>query len=107
MSDDGGKVINLFADGDDGGEALHKWWKRLRPYLDEQQLVERARRVSPPAPPWPGKDNPMLAYVIERAKEIADSDGDADAFLWLGTHAWFEGGLDERLRTWRKLMDAT
>lgn len=103
MSDDDGRIIELFPGGDDGGEAMGKWRHRLLPYLDERVLLEPARQAPQPEPPWPAEDNPMLGYLIDRAGEIAAAEGEAAAYVWLGVHAWFEGGLDERFRTIRHM----
>jgi hypothetical protein len=48
--------------------------------------------------------NPMLGYLVERAREVATNDGETAVYVWLGVHAWFEGGLDERFRTIQRMM---
>ncbi|WP_040693809.1 hypothetical protein [Nocardia vinacea] len=42
--------------------------------------------------PYPDADNPMLEYLIRKAKELEDDEGEAP-YLWLAVHAWYEGAL--------------
>jgi hypothetical protein len=44
------------------------------------------------------EDNPMLAYLRERSREIASEDGLETALAWITRHAWFEGAISERAR---------
>jgi hypothetical protein len=100
MSDDRGdrsNVIRLFGDGNDG-EAIKRWADRLDVYLDDRALVEHVREQKMPEPPWPGTENPMAAYLVDRGREILQSEGADAALIWLAVHAWFEGAVDERYR---------
>jgi hypothetical protein len=92
--------------GDDVSEsvALEKWHE-IYAYLVEQALVAAFRGSEQPSAPWPAKGNPMLGYIIDRAREIVDADGVDAALVWLGVHAWFEGGVADRARSVRWLID--
>ena len=59
------------------------------------------RARNQPEPPWPEADDPMLAYLVGRAKELVDAEGVDAALVWLAAHAWFEASIDERARTIR------
>lgn len=104
MDDDDGKVIPLFPD-DDGGATLAKWAERLAPYLDERVAIGAARHREMPARPWPDRDNPMLGYLINRAREYLDVSGIDETLVWLAVHAWFEGALDEQHQHLRNLTE--
>ena len=43
--------------------------------------------------PWPDANTPMLAYLVQRSEEMAESDGRPAAVVWLAVNAWFEGAL--------------
>jgi hypothetical protein len=92
---------------DDGGDsaALARWKDRLSRYVDSQGGLDALRLRSPSEPPWPASDNPMLAYLSERSREIASEDGVDSALAWIIRHAWFEGAISERARITR-LVDA-
>jgi hypothetical protein len=40
----------------------------------------------------------MAAYLVDRGREILQSEGADAALIWLAVHAWFEGAVDERYR---------
>ena len=86
--------------GDDSGdsEALARWKDRLSPYVDRQGGLDALRLRAPSEPPWPAQDNPMLAYLSERSREIAADEGLDNALAWIIRHAWFEGAISERAR---------
>jgi hypothetical protein len=84
------KTVDLLLIVDDGGEAVEKWRNRLLPYLDEHQRLEQARRAPEPGPPWPAEDNPVLGYLIERAREVAANE--RERRVRVTRCAWFEGG---------------
>jgi hypothetical protein len=88
---------------DDGGDsaALARWKDRLSPYVDRQGGLDALRLRSPSEPPWPAADNPMLAYLNERSREIASEEGLDHALAWIVRHAWFEGAIAERARIGR------
>ena len=69
-------------------------------YADEMKelLGLDSRDVEMPNPPWPDRDNPMLRYLLWKAQDVADEEGLKSAFIWLATHAWFEGGWDAKAR---------
>jgi hypothetical protein len=98
MSDDEAKIIHLFG-GDVEGEALQRWADRLGPYLDERVIVEPIRHRQMPESPWPPRDNPMLGYLIDRAREVLHDEGEDAALVWLAVHSWFEGTIEERFAT--------
>ena len=78
---------------DQGGTTIQRWSKELAGYLDTQRDVEHLRDRCLPEFPFPGTDNPMLAYLVQRSEEMAETDGRPTAVLWLAAHAWFEGAL--------------
>ncbi|WP_062995163.1 hypothetical protein [Nocardia mikamii] len=43
--------------------------------------------------PFPERDNPMLEYLVRKAKELEDEEGHPP-YIWLAVHAWFEGALN-------------
>lgn len=96
MGDSPADIIRLF--GDKGGKALERWVDRLGPHLQERTVVEPVRHNRMPAPPWPERDNPMLGYLIDRARDIVKDEGLDSALVWLAAHAWFEGAVEERYR---------
>ena len=79
---------------DDGGITLPNVNELLAAYLDGQSGVAHLRGREMPAYPWPDAENPMLSYLVDRAEEIAITDGHAAATVWLAVHAWFEGPID-------------
>jgi hypothetical protein len=85
--------------------ALARWKDRLSRYVDSQGGLDALRLRSPSEPPWPAADNPMLAYLTERSREIASEEGLDAALGWIIRHAWFEGAISERARIAR-LVDA-
>jgi hypothetical protein len=91
---------DLLADDGDSA-ALARWKDRLSPYVDRQGGLDALRLRSPSEPPWPAADNPMLAYLSERSREIAFDDGLERALAWIVRHAWFEGAIAERARIGR------
>lgn len=94
---DPSEIVRRYVDdSDDGGESLKKWAVHLSAYFDEQGPdVEVWRRAEPGHRPYPAPDNPAFGYLIERAYEISEIEGSTAAMIWLGAHAWFEGGLAE------------
>ena len=82
--------------GDEPGEALDRWADELADYLDARVSVQRARERPMPEHPWPAEENPMLAYLLDRAREMHSTAGVEATFIWLAVHAWFEGALEER-----------
>ena len=89
---------DLLADDGGDGAALERWKDRLSPYVDNQGGLDALRLRSPSERPWPAADNPMLAYLSERSREIACEDGLDAALAWIIRHAWFEGAIAERAR---------
>ena len=79
---------------DRGGVTIEQWSDQLALYLENQSAVESLRDSDMPQFPWPDADNSMLAYLVQRSEELADSDGRPAAVVWLAVHAWFEGALD-------------
>lgn len=68
-------------------------------YLAAQQAADprtAAIRFSaePGSAPYPDPDNPMLAFLVARARSIAATDGADSALVWLAAHAWYEGHLE-------------
>ena len=78
---------------DRGGLAIERWSDELAAYLESQSAVSALRENDMPDFPWPNRDNPMLAYLVRRSEEMAESDGRPAADVWLAVHAWFEGAL--------------
>ena len=83
-----------YRDDADDSPALALWAERLNSYLDGQEGIEALRSRIQPNPPWPDADNPILGYLIDRAKEIHDDGGLEAALTWLAVHAWFESAID-------------
>jgi hypothetical protein len=53
------------------------------------------REVPQPQPPWPSQDNPVMRYLLWKAKASVDAGmKPADAMIVLAVHAWFEGGIE-------------
>jgi hypothetical protein len=75
----------------------------LAGYLAAQAAVAALRDRPQPEPPWPDPDNVMLDFLIERAKQLAGTDGVEPALVWLAVHAWREAALHERARMMRAL----
>ncbi|WP_109526423.1 hypothetical protein [Nocardia aurea] len=48
--------------------------------------------------PVPSPDNTMLQYLIQRAREQEDEEGQPP-YLWLAVHAWYEGTLQTMATT--------
>ena len=107
MGDDNSNVIRGRFPGDDVSDsaAFEKWHADIPDYLAQQGLIAAIRDNEQPHPPWPAKGNPMLGYIIDRAREIVDDAGVDAALLWLGVHAWFEGAVADRAHTARFLID--
>jgi hypothetical protein len=42
--------------------------------------------------PFPDRDNPMLEYLVRKARELQDEEGQPP-YIWLAVHAWYEGAL--------------
>src|SRR4051812_31649017 len=91
-------LTDLLADEGRDSPALAQWKDRLSRYIDGQGGLEALRLRLPSEPPWPDADNPMLAYLNERSREIATADGLDSAIAWVARHAWFEGAISERAR---------
>jgi len=89
---------DLLADEGGHSEALARWKARISRYVDSQGGLDALRLRSPSEPPWPSADNPMLAYLRERSREIAAEDDLDTALSWIVRHAWFEGAISERAR---------
>jgi hypothetical protein len=79
---------------DDGGATLSRMSEQLADYLDRQIGVTQLRDREMPNFPWPGRDNPMLTYLVHRAEEMAITNGRPAATIWLAVHAWFEGAIE-------------
>lgn len=47
-----------------------------------------------PSAPWPEKDNPVLAYLLEEARKDARELDTDTAMIQLAVHAWFEGHIE-------------
>lgn len=94
-------------DDADSSRTFRRLADELEAYLDAQHpVVGELRHRSMPDPPRPDDQNPMLAYVLGRASEIAESDGVQAAVVWASVHGWFEGVLSERDRTLRHATGA-
>jgi hypothetical protein len=108
VGDDNNVIRGRFP-GDDVSEsaAFQRWHADIDDYLQEQGLVAAIRNSEQPRPPWPAKGNPMLGYIIDRAREIVADTGVDAALLWLGVHAWFEGAVADRAHTVGVLIDDT
>src|SRR3954468_18292652 len=91
-------LAELLADASGDSEALARWRDRISRYVDSQGGLDALRLRSPSEPPWPSADNPMLAYLRERSREIAAEDDFDTALSWIVRHAWFEGAISERAR---------
>ncbi|WP_330256284.1 hypothetical protein OG874_18010 [Nocardia sp. NBC_00565] len=56
----------------------------------------RAASIAEPddafAYPFPDRGNPMLEYLVRKAKELEDEEGQPP-YIWLAVHAWYEGAL--------------
>ena len=76
-----------------GGLTIERWSDQLAAYIENQTAVGALRERDMPAFPWPDADNPMLAYLVQRSEEMAESDGRPAAVVWLAVHAWFEGAV--------------
>lgn len=79
---------------DVGGETLREWKDVVQAYVLDRPEVLDARQSPTGEPPWPAPENPMFGYLLARAREIEKEGGALAAMIWLGSHAWFEGGLD-------------
>lgn len=42
--------------------------------------------------PFPERGNPMLEYLVRKAKELEEAEGEPP-YVWLAVHAWYEGAL--------------
>ncbi|WP_378733255.1 hypothetical protein [Nocardia brasiliensis] len=42
--------------------------------------------------PFPDRDNPMLEYLVRKARELEQEEGQPP-YLWLAIHTWYEGAL--------------
>ncbi len=92
------------SDKDRPGPALEKWREAIEAYMEGQgDALAPLRAREQPHPPWPDHDNPMIAYLVARALEVAEEEGLEGAIVWLAVHGWFEGALDERARMLRSL----
>ncbi|MBB3041246.1 hypothetical protein [Nocardioides soli] len=66
----------------------------------QAQDAERGDWPSPretrmPEQPWPAPDDPMLRFLLHKAKASIDAGMDVGiAMVQLATHAWFEGGIE-------------
>ena len=94
------KIVDLRSEE---SAALAKWKDRLGRYVDGQGALDALRLRRPSEPPWPAPDNPMLAYLYERSREIVITEGLDTALAWLASNAWFEGAIAERSRFARHL----
>lgn len=73
--------------------------RALEAYLVRQGPdVAMRRQVPTGQPPWPDPQNPMLRHLLVTAAEIAEEEGTRTALVWLGAHAFFEGGIQEAAR---------
>ena len=65
-----------------------------------QQEATRGPWASPrdtphPEPPWPSPDNPILWYLVDKARASIDAGTPVtEVLLHLATQAWFEGGVE-------------
>jgi hypothetical protein len=100
------ELSEFFAADDDAvSAARNRWRDRLADYVDRQGPLDALRLRPVSEPPWPGDDNPMYAYLLERSSEIAAESDLETALQWLGLNAWFEGCIAERSRVSRLLED--
>ena len=48
-----------------------------------------------PHPPWPADDEPILWFLVDKARASIEAGTDLEAtLLYLAAHAWFEGGIE-------------
>ena len=84
-------------------QATAKWSGRLAAYVTAQGgAVEAMRDHAMPSEPWPDRENPMLAYLIEAALEPLGgeaTDAVQSVVVWLAVHAWYEGALHQATRS--------
>lgn len=71
----------------------------IRRYTVQQDLGRgdwpSPRRTPQGTPPWPTSQNPMLRYLLWKARASIDAGMDVElALLQLAVHAWFEGGVE-------------
>jgi hypothetical protein len=94
-------------DDDNQSATLEEYSDRLMTYMSLQD-TEADREATAPEPPWPDENNEMLAYLMNRAIEMATKAEMAElpttewmrrVTCWLAPHAWYEGGLAERARS--------
>jgi hypothetical protein len=90
-------------DHNEDSPALALWQEQLTSYFDGQEGIEMLWSRAQPNPPWPEADNPMLGYLIVRAREIHEEQGLETALMWIAVHACFESALDTRATLIRDL----
>jgi hypothetical protein len=95
----------LLAEPGNDSDALARWQEPLAQYVRNQGQLDALRLRPSTEAPWPQLDNPMVGYLIERAEELAETDGAGAAIYWLATHSWFEATIAERSRLSRLLFD--
>ena len=100
------RTVNGMSDHIDAPHAMGKWATQLDAYITGQGPVQAMRDHLMPHAPWPDRDSPMLAYIVEAAIESLPGDASEEvqaAILWAVTHAWFEGALDQADRSVRAI----
>ncbi len=99
------EFATLLADPEADSDAFARWSDDLDVYVQRQGALDALRLRPRSEAPWPQDDNPMVAYLRDRADEIADDEGRDAAFEGLAQQAWFEATLAERARLARLLTD--
>lgn len=68
---------------------------RFDAYLTAQHpRMAAARQADMPAWPFPAQDNVAVEYLVNRAVEQFEADGDGRAaIIWGIVHAWFEASI--------------
>src|SRR5437588_12120288 len=101
--DDNLDIGRLLADPGATSGAFGRWSEQLAVYVQQQGSLDALRLRPISEPPWPTDNNPMLSYLVERTREIAEHE-DADvATAWLARQAWLEATIAERSRVARLL----
>jgi len=84
-----------FNEPPENSAVFEKWAKQLGEYVLAMDEVQHLRDTPMGDRPWPERDNPMFGYIVQRAMEIYEEEGDLfSAIGWAAAHAWFEGSLE-------------
>jgi hypothetical protein len=77
-------------------EAFDTWHADLDADMADQPLTESLCDVEFGESPWPARDNPMVAYLIDLGLEVVAAHDERTALEWIVLHAWLEGSLEAR-----------